>query len=168
MSILDTFWNQSVEQLEKALNIRKQIAALQDNLSAIFAGRPTSQARKQTVSSGKTKTKGKRGLSAEGRARIAAAQKARWAKSKGMADGATAAKAPAAKGRKKGGMSAEGRARIAAAQKARWAKAKAAKAGAAPAKAKAGGKKKRGLSAEGRARIAAAAKARWAREKSKR
>jgi hypothetical protein len=168
MSILDTFWNQSVEQLEKALNIRKQIAALQENLSAIFAGRPASRAGKQTTSSIKTKTKGKRGLSAEGRARIAAAQKARWARNKGSAVTATVAKSPAVKAKRKGGISEEGRARIIAAQKARWAKAKAGKAGAAPARVKAGGKKKRNYSPEARARIAAAVKARWAREKAKR
>ena len=59
----------------------------------------------------------KRHMSAAGRARIAAGQKARWAKIKGK-------KADAPKKHHK--MSAAGRARIAAAAKARWAKAKAA------------------------------------------
>jgi hypothetical protein len=58
-------------------------------------------------------------MSAAGRARIAAAQKARWAKIKGAKP---APKAPA----KKRTMSAAGRARISAAAKARWAKARAA------------------------------------------
>ena len=57
-------------------------------------------------------------MSAVGRARIAAAQKARWAKVKG--DKVEAAP------KKRRKMSAAGRARMAAAAKARWAKAKAA------------------------------------------
>jgi len=52
-------------------------------------------------------------ISASGRARIAAAQKARWAKAKGK-------KAPSAPKKRK--MSASAIARIRAAQKARWAK----------------------------------------------
>lgn len=68
-------------------------------------------------SDGTPRVPGRRGkwrMSAEARARISAAQKARWAKrkagQKGISGGA----------RRK--MSAEGRARIAAAQKARWAR----------------------------------------------
>ncbi|HEY3902042.1 MAG TPA: hypothetical protein VGM54_25745 [Chthoniobacter sp.] len=168
MSILDTFWNHSVEQLEKALDLRKQISALQENLSALFGGHALPSSTKKKNSSSPKARKGKRGMSAEGRARIAAAQKARWAKSKGTEAKETVAEAPAKKGRKKGGMSAEGRARIVAAQKARWAKAKAGKAPAAPAKAKAGRKKKRNLSPEARERIVAAVRARWAKQKAKR
>ena len=67
----------------------------------------------------------KGGMSAEGRARIAAAQKARWAKAKVLK---TAAPASAEKPAKRK-MSAAGRARIIAAQKARWAKVKAGKKG---------------------------------------
>jgi len=66
-------------------------------------------------------------MSAEGRARIIAAQKARWAKVKAQ-KGAAPAKAAAPKKKKKGGISPEGLARIKAAQKARWAKFKKAKA----------------------------------------
>jgi len=57
-------------------------------------------------------------MSAAGRAKIAAAQKARWAKVKGAK--------PAVKPAKKRKMSAAARAKIAAAAKARWAKVKAA------------------------------------------
>jgi hypothetical protein len=64
------------------------------------------------------------GMSAAGRARIAAAQKARWAKSKAVKVAPPAAAKPAKKKRK---MSAAGRARIGAAAKARWAKIKAEK-----------------------------------------
>jgi hypothetical protein len=72
------------------------------------------------------------GMSAAGRARVAAAQKARWAKVKGAKPSAfkTVVKALiAAKSVKKTHkMSAAGRAKIAAVQKARWAKIKAEKA----------------------------------------
>lgn len=64
-------------------------------------------------------TKGKRNMSPEGRARIIAAQKKRWAKIK--ASKGTTAEKPKAKRK----ISAAGRAKIAAAQKARWAKIKA-------------------------------------------
>jgi hypothetical protein len=68
----------------------------------------------------------KRGMSAAGRARIAAAQKARWAKQKdATSDVAGNGKTP--KGKKKRTMSPEARAKIAAAQKKRWAKQKAEK-----------------------------------------
>jgi len=76
----------------------------------------------------KSATKTRKKMSAAGRARIAAAQKARWAKLKGKAAPAAKAKAatkPAVKAKRK--MSAAGRARIIAAQKARWAKIKAEK-----------------------------------------
>jgi hypothetical protein len=65
-----------------------------------------------------TKRTGARKISAAGRARIAAAQTARWAKLKGKSKGATP---------KKRVMSASARKKIAAAQQARWARAKAAK-----------------------------------------
>jgi hypothetical protein len=59
---------------------------------------------------------GKRTMSPEARERIAAAQRARRAKSKGTST------APAAKAvKKKGGLSPEGRAKIVTALKARWA-----------------------------------------------
>lgn len=63
----------------------------------------------------------KKGMSAAGRARIAAAQRKRWAKLKGKKTTTTVAK-------KKHKMSAAGRAAIAAAAKARWAKVRAEKA----------------------------------------
>jgi hypothetical protein len=63
--------------------------------------------------------KKKRKMSAAGRARIAAAQKARWAKVKGRKSVAK----PVKKARRK--MSAAGRAKIAAAARARWKKARA-------------------------------------------
>ena len=68
----------------------------------------------------KTVTRG--GMSAAGRARIAAAQRARWAKVKAKSGKSSAVTMP-----KKRTMSARARRKIAAAQRARWAKVKAAK-----------------------------------------
>jgi hypothetical protein len=64
--------------------------------------------------------KKKGGMSAAGRAKVAAAQKARWTKIKSAKPAVTAAK-PA---KKKFTMSAAAKARICAAAKARWAKMK--------------------------------------------
>jgi len=74
-------------------------------------------------------------MSPEARERIAAAQRARWAKAKGgassasVATGAEKKSGPSKSGGRKGKkrtMSAEGRARIAEAARRRWAKLKAA------------------------------------------
>lgn len=100
---------------------------------------------------------GKRHFSAATKAKMAAAQKARWAKLKGAkATPATPTAAPTKVRRK---YSAEAKARMAAGAKARWAKAKAGQ----PAKPTVPAKPKRKLSAAGRANIIAATKARWAR-----
>jgi hypothetical protein len=98
--------NLSAEQLRHAATIKDQIEGLQSELDGLLGS-----------SSPATGT-GRRGMSAAGRARIAAAQKARWAKLKS----GNAAKSTG-KGRRK--MSAAARAKIAAAAKARWKKAKA-------------------------------------------
>lgn len=95
----------SAEQLRRAASIKDEIESLQTELDRLLG------------SSGPTTRTGKRGMSAAGRARIAAAQKARWAKQKGTAK-------PASKGKRK--MSAAGKAKIAAAARERWRKAKAA------------------------------------------
>lgn len=78
----------SVEQLKKAVAIAEQIKTLEAQLEAILSGSvaaPATRGRKpkavkaeKAVSTGKKK----RMMSPEGRARIAAAQKARWAKAK--------------------------------------------------------------------------------------
>jgi hypothetical protein len=74
--------------------------------------------------------KKRRTMSAEARARIGAATKARWAAGKmGKQSQSRTKKLKAAPVKKKHTMSAAGRAKIAAAQKARWAKLKAAKKG---------------------------------------
>jgi len=97
----------TVAQLHRAISLKGKIDALNRKLASIL-GAPASVSAKAMK---------KRKMSAAGRARIAAAQKARWAKLKKAK--------PAAKTVKKRKMSAAAKAKISAAAKARWAKAKA-------------------------------------------
>jgi hypothetical protein len=128
-------------QLRKAAGIQEQIEALTSQLVGILDGgstpafEPTPEAEPVAEP---VKTRKKYKLSAVGRAKKVAAQKARWAK----VDAAKATKTiPATKAEvkvkapKRGGMSAEGKAKIVAAQKRRWAKVKAARSEKNPAKA---------------------------------
>jgi hypothetical protein len=101
----------SSKQLRTAATLKEKIQSLEKELgrilgSAIKAVAPAA-------------AKKRRKMSAAGKARIIAAQKARWAKFKGRKSAAK----PVMKARRK--MSAAGRAKIAAAAKARWKKAKA-------------------------------------------
>ena len=86
----------------------ERVAKVEAKLAAFESGQPVAAVKG-----------GKRTMSAAGRAAIAAAQRARWAKTKGTKE------AKPAKRQVK--FSAAGLARIRAAQKARWAKVKAAK-----------------------------------------
>jgi hypothetical protein len=79
MSNSKSFWDHPIEKLEEALNIRKQIGALQDKLNALI-GNEVSSAAAKLVTAVKKRT---RTMSAEARERIAAAQRARGAKTKG-------------------------------------------------------------------------------------
>jgi len=101
--------NLSSKQLRKAANLKDKIESLHKELRRIV-GVPTHA---------ENAVAPKRKMSAAGRAKIAAAQKARWAK----VTGRKSTTKPVKKARRK--MSATGRAKIAAAAKARWAKAKA-------------------------------------------
>ena len=94
----------SAEQLRRAAAIKDRIDGLESELGKILGGAAAAGA-----------GTGKRVMSASARARIAAAQKARWAKVRGNAGGGSRRR-----------MSPAARAKIAAAAKARWAKAKAA------------------------------------------
>src|SRR5690349_7496218 len=123
MSTLQDFLNHPIETLERALHIRKQIAALEKALQEVMGSASSSLRAMQTTITGKAKRGRRKKMSAAARAKIAAAQRARWAKHKGTTP--IEGPAPKAKKKKRGGMSAEGRARIIAAQKARWAKVKA-------------------------------------------
>ena len=97
----------SLEKLEEALSVRRQIDTLERRLASLFGSaveRPTSSP---------TRTRGHRTMSAQARAKIAAAQRARWAKQK-----STSAAKPK---RKKGGLTPAGRKRLSQLMKARWA-----------------------------------------------
>ncbi|MGD0261126.1 MAG: hypothetical protein ABSD29_15045 [Verrucomicrobiota bacterium] len=126
--------NATPKQLRKAAKIQERIQSLQKELGQLLGGSDETAAIEAP--------RKRRKVSAAGRARMRAAQKARWARIKGTAP------------KKK--ISAQGLANIRAAQKARWAKVKAGKVGQ---------KSKIQRSAAWRAAISAAAKARWARAK---
>ena len=103
--------NLSTEQLRRLADVKERIESLQDELSRVLGG------------SAPGRVSGKRviNMSAAGRARIAAAQRARWAKYN--AAKGSPARANNSKPRRK--LSAAAKAKIAAAARARWAKAKA-------------------------------------------
>ena len=107
-----TMINITPQQLRRAADIQEKIQLLQKELGQLLGGEVSPPA--QPTEAPKT-----RKFSAAARARMRAAQKARWAKIKGTAPTTVA---PTKK--KKGKMSAQGLANIRAAQKARWAKAK--------------------------------------------
>jgi hypothetical protein len=128
--------NATPKQLRKAANIQEKIQSLQKELGQLLGGSDESAAMEAP--------RKRQRVSAAGRAKMRAAQIARWAKIKG-----TAPK------RKKGKISARGLANIRAAQRARWAKFRTGKAQ----------KPRRKFTAAGRARLAALARARWAKAK---
>ena len=104
--------NLTAQQLRQAANIQDKLASLRKELGRILGALTPGQ----TSATPKRKWK----MSAAGRARIAAAAKARWAKLKGK----TSSVEPVKKA--KGQMSAAGRKRLATLARARWAKVKAA------------------------------------------
>jgi len=93
----------SLNRLEEALSIRRQIDTLKKRLASILASSVPSQ---PTVSV-------RRGMSAATRAKLSAAAKARWAERK-RTSVSTAT-------RKKGGLTPAGRKRLSQLMKARWA-----------------------------------------------
>lgn len=99
--------NLSSRELRHLANLKEKIDSLRDELARIVGGAAPGPRRKS-------------GMSAAGRARIAAAQRARWAKF--HASSKPGKTGPGAKRK----FSASARAKIAAAARARWAKAKAA------------------------------------------
>ena len=98
--------NITSQQLRRAAEIQEKIEALQSELSALLNGtEPTLQRRR------------KGGMSAAGKARIAAAQRARWAKFKARGN---------SKHSTRRHMSAAAKAKLAKIARLRWKKAKAA------------------------------------------
>src|SRR5260221_209311 len=116
----------SLAQLQKAVGLREQIDSLTIQLNSILGsssesainGVPRRRGRPPGRRPGRRKGK----MSAAGRARIVAAQKARWARERGEAEMSQSA-TPVKRRRK---VSAAARAALSAAAKARWRKAKAA------------------------------------------
>ena len=102
----------SAADLRRIISIKEQIETLQGEMEAIGGGTDNGGV-------GEPTKRGRRRMSASARRKIGLAQKARWAKVKGIEVAPVAGK-----GRR---MSAAGRARIAAAAKARWAKFRASK-----------------------------------------
>lgn len=77
----------SVDQLKRAIAIKEQIENLEAELASILGGTAApagkrKYAKRATSDETEKPKKAKRVMSAEGRARIIAAQKARWAKAK--------------------------------------------------------------------------------------
>jgi len=118
--------NVSVQQLRQAADLKEKIAALENQLSQLLgATAPTATVKPAAAKAPKKKG----GMSAAGKARIVAAQKARWAKVKAAKPEAKTVVAVkvAQPAKKKFTMSAAAEAKISAAAKARWAKVRAAK-----------------------------------------
>jgi hypothetical protein len=107
---MNSITNLTPQQLRRAASLKDKLASLQKELGRILGA---------SIPAGDGAPRKRRKMSAAGRARIAAAQKARWAKQRGAEPGKATAK-PKRK------MSAAGRKRLAQLAKARWAKAKAA------------------------------------------
>jgi hypothetical protein len=101
---MNAIFTLSVQQLRRAAEIKETIESLKNEIGRIFGS-----SEKTTAS---PVSKKRRKMSAAGRARIAAAQKARWAKVKAKV-------APAQKSKRQ--MSEAAKAKISAAAKARWA-----------------------------------------------
>ena len=124
---MSSFANLAVQQLRQAADIKEKIVALENELSQLLGSSAKAAAAPSAVKAPKKKG----GMSAAGKAKIAAAQKARWAKINGaksaVKPAATPAKVVAKPAKKKFVMSAAAKAKISAAAKARWAKVKAAK-----------------------------------------
>jgi len=98
----------SIQQLKRALKIKQEIKALEQELAQVIGAESSVPI--------PVRTKKKRTMSAAAKAKIAAAQKARWAERKM----AVVPQKPAAKAKRR--LSSQGRARIMAATKARWAR----------------------------------------------
>jgi peptidoglycan hydrolase CwlO-like protein len=110
----------NVDQLRKILAIKEEIETLQSQLNSI-AGEGPQTGGEMPAPSGERTGKKRRKVSAAGRARIAAAARARWARVK--AEAAAEIK-PAKKVKRR--LSRAGKAAIIAATKARWARVRAA------------------------------------------
>ena len=131
----------SVKDLQEAISIRQQIDNLQRRLSSLLRGAPQRPTAPTALG---------RYFSAATRAKLAAAARARWARTRGTGGGA----APAAR---KGQLTPAGRRKLSQLMKARWAARRKA-----AGKEKSAGRKKGALTPAGRRRLSELMKARWA------
>jgi hypothetical protein len=82
---MKTLADYTPQQLEQAIDLKKQIAALEARLASLSSGAATGKRTRLNAVRAITPAiapKKKRQMSAAGRARIAAAARARWAKAK--------------------------------------------------------------------------------------
>jgi hypothetical protein len=137
----------SVKDLQEAISIRQQIDNLQRRLSSLLRAAPTPTVgiaiRRSAPATG-------RYFSPATRAKLAAAARARWARTRG-----SGAAAPA---KRKGQLTPAGRRKLSQLMKARWAARRKAGGG----KQKPSGRKKGALTPAGRKRLSELMKARWA------
>jgi len=137
---LSTDMDISVKDLQEAISIRQQIDNLQRRLSSLLRGAPQRPTGPSDAG---------RYFSAATRAKLSAAARARWARTR-----STGGAAPAAR---KGQLTPAGRRKLSQLMKARWAARR--KAGG---KQKPSGRKKGALTPAGRRRLSELMKARWA------
>jgi len=104
----------SLDQLKRALAVEEKMQALRQELAAIYAEGSQSA----TTQGKRDRRTGSR--SAATRAKMAAAQRARWARANGAAEGPSSG-TPKRKRKRKWTMSAGSREKISAAQRRRWA-----------------------------------------------
>jgi len=109
--------NLTIAELRRAVAIKEQIEALQNELDSVVGAESVEPEAEAPV------RRKRRGMSRAARARISAAQKARWAKTRRGVKVYAEAAAPEEK--KKRRVSRAARAKLSAAAKARWARAKA-------------------------------------------
>ncbi len=115
----------TVDQLRRAIEIREKIEQLENELNQVLGGSAVAEPAGATPPARVRRTgKGSRTMSDEARARISAAQKARWAARRGATPAVSSRPA-----KQKRQLSEAARARISAAAKSRWAKYRASKRG---------------------------------------
>ena len=117
-----------IDQRRRALHVSEQIERLQSELASLFGSKAPRKQRATTSNKQDDVSKQgrkRRRMSAAARAKIAEAQRQRWAKQKGTAAqgkrGKSSKSAAGPKKKRNGGITPEGRAKLAAAMKARWA-----------------------------------------------
>jgi len=133
----------SVKDLQEAISIRQQIDSLQRRLSSLLRGAP------QRPAGPTASTAPGRYFSPATRAKLSAAARARWARTRGSKG--------AAPGRRKGQLTPAGRKKLSELMRARWAARRKAGAKQKPTK-----RKKGALTPAGRRRLSELMKARWA------